>query len=146
MIKKTITFDDLFTEESVTREYYFHLSEDELALVTAKSDLEEMLMKTISEKDYVKMYVILKELILMAYGEKNERGAFVKKINGIPLREEFETSPAFDVLMTSLNDDIEAAKEFIVGLMPSKLKKKLGDDEIKKLMDNPEKVLEEKNK
>lgn len=146
MIKKTITFEDLFTEESVTKEYYFHLFEDELALITAKTDLEAMLMKTVKEKDYVKMYVILKELILMAYGEKNERGAFVKKVNGVPLREEFEASPAFDALMASLNEDLDAAKEFIVGIMPSPLKKKLSDDEIKRIMDNPEKVLEEKNK
>lgn len=148
MIKKPITFTDYFTEEETTKDYYFHLSESEILMINAKSNGEigNQLEGAIETNNMDRIFNTIKEMILMSYGERDDNGNFFKVKNGVALRENFEASPAFDALMMELTTNPEKGEEFIIGIMPSGVKKKLSPEEMKTLMSDPSKVKELINK
>lgn len=144
MIKKPITYTDYFTEEEVTKDYYFHLNESELLMIQAKSngEISNQLEGAIEMNNMDRIFNTIKEMILMSYGERDDNGNFFKVKNRIALRENFEASPAFDALMMELTSDPNAGEEFIVGIMPSGVKKKISPEDMKILMSDPSKVKE----
>lgn len=70
-----------------------------------------------SWKPYVNF---LQTVLLAAYGKKTEDGHFVKKINGVPLADEFETSEAYAaVLMPLLTEDgVNELEPLMMGIFP----------------------------
>lgn len=66
------------------------------------------------------LLTMLQTLILAAYGRKTDDGRFVKKINGVALADEFESSEAYSQLLISLlqEENENAIEELILGIMP----------------------------
>lgn len=133
MLKKTITYENPFTNQEVTEDHYFHIS---------KADLVEMEMGEISESYVTKAGVKLtgmsakleriveavdgkaiiaelKDIIRRAYGKK-DGDRFIKSS---AIWEEFSSSEAFSQLLFELCTDAGAAAEFMNGIVPHNLDK-----------------------
>lgn len=124
MITKTVTYEN-FNGEEVTKTLYFHLKATALARMELRSETNghtfpELLQKLIDETQYEKLYDVVEELLLMAYGEKSEDGeSFVQSEE---MKNEFKNSAAFEAVMTDiLMDDVENTLEFIRSLAPKSL-------------------------
>ena len=118
MLKKTITYKDLFTEEEVTDDFFFHLSKAELVELelSHKDGLSEALQRIIAAEDGKGIVTEFKKIILMSYGKRSEDGKrFVKNAN---VREEFESSEAYSTLFMELVTNTDSAIEFINGIIP----------------------------
>lgn len=129
MIKKTITYED-FNGETVTEDFYFHLSKAELLEMNfqASGGLENYARSIINTRDTATMTKIYKELLLKSYGIKTPDGKHFMKTDQIRL--EFECSPAYPILYTELLTDDNAAAEFFNGIIPKDLAK---DPQLQKL-------------
>lgn len=118
MLKKTITYQDLFTEEEITEDFFFHLSKAELVEMELSHEggLSESLQKIIAAEDGKGIVDEFKNILLLSYGKRSEDGKrFVKNAN---VREEFESSEAYSALFMELVTDTDAAIEFINGIIP----------------------------
>jgi hypothetical protein len=118
VLKKTITYKDLFTDEEVTEDFFFHLSKAELVeLELSHHDgLSESLKRIIAAEDGKGIVAEFKNIILLAYGKRSEDGKrFVKNAN---VREEFESSEAYSTLFMELVTNTDSAIEFINGIIP----------------------------
>jgi hypothetical protein len=120
VLKKTITFED-FNGETVTEDYFFHLSKAELIEMELSHEggLEESLKRIIAANDNKALVAEFKALILASYGEKSEDGR--RFIKNQELREGFESSEAYSTLFMELATDAQAAVEFINGMIPKGL-------------------------
>lgn len=70
-----------------------------------------------SWKPYVSF---LQSVLLAAYGKRTEDGRFIKKQNGVPLSEEFETSEAYAAILMPLltEDGIKELEPLMLGIFP----------------------------
>lgn len=120
MYKKTMTYTD-FDGNERTEDFYFNLTKAEIMemeLGTA-GGLTGMIQRIIAEKDQPKIVEMFKSLILKAYGVKSPDGKkFMKKVNGVPLAEEFEQTEAYSDLFILLATDADAASEFVNNVIP----------------------------
>ncbi len=117
MLKKTITYVD-FNEETVSEDFYFHLSQAELVELEMSHDggLSDSLKKIIEAEDGKAIIAEFKNIILSSYGKKSGDGRrFIK--NQI-LRDEFESSEAYSVLFMELVTETDKAIEFVNGIVP----------------------------
>ena len=133
MITKEITFEN-FDGEKVTRPFSFHLNQTELLKWETGSDtsIGGMIKNALDNKDPKGIFNFLYELILRSYGEKSEDGfSFVKVKNGAPIRDAFESSPAFDALITELINDPDKLNAFIENVIPASVLK-MGMDNLEK--------------
>ena len=84
-----------------------------------------MLITNVKEGDpsWKPLVSFLQEVILSAYGKKTEDGRFVKKINGIPLAGEFETSEAYAALLMPLltEEGFKDIEPLLRGIFPADL-------------------------
>ena len=123
MLKRKITYEDFFTGETVTDEFYFNLTRTELTEMELGSEkgMERYLKEIAAEQDPEKIYYLLKDIVLKSYGERE--GSKFRKSKEIS--EEFAGTAAFDALMAeffSVEDDgktgANAAAEFINAITP----------------------------
>lgn len=117
MLKKTITYED-FNEETVSEDFFFHLSKAELVELEMSHEggLSASLQRIVESKDTKAVIAEFKNIILGAYGKKSDDGRrFIKNQS---LREEFESSEAYSTLFMELVTDTDAAIEFINGIIP----------------------------
>lgn len=121
MLKKVITYEDPFTEETVTETLYFNLTTAELVeLEVGKSGgLGEHLKRIVDSGDGAKIMAEFKNLMLMAYGVRSEDGKRFLKNDRI--REEFQGTEAYSVVFTELVTNAEIAAKFINAIMPKNL-------------------------
>jgi hypothetical protein len=120
VLKKTITYTD-FNDEEVQEDFYFHLSKAELIEIelSHQGGLAESLRRIVASEDGKAIITEFKEIILGAYGQRSPDGRrFIKNQD---LRDEFLTSPAYDVLFVELVTDTDAAIAFINGIVPKGL-------------------------
>ena len=120
MLKKTITYED-FNGETVSEDFFFHLSKAELVEMEMSHDggLADSLQKIIADQDGKSIIAEFKNIILGAYGKRSEDGKrFVKNAT---TREEFESSEAYSALFMELVTNADAAVEFINGIVPGNL-------------------------
>jgi hypothetical protein len=120
VLKKTITYED-FNGETVSEEFFFHLSKAELVELelSHKGGLSEALKRIVEAEDGKGIVQEFKNIILSSYGQRSEDGKhFVKNQQ---LREEFESSEAYSSLFIELVTNTDAAIEFINGVVPSGL-------------------------
>lgn len=130
MLKKSITFET-FNGETVTEDHYFHLSKADLVEleVSHKGGLSGWIDRIVSTQDGKALIDEFKKLILWSYGKKSDDGSrFVKTQE---LREEFQSSPAYEELFMELVTNADAAAEFVNGIVP----KGLGKD-VEKMKDS----------
>lgn len=121
MLKKSITYEDLFSGGMVTEDFYFHLSQAELVEIemSHKGGLSEALKKIIATEDGKVIIAEFKNIILKAYGVRSANGSqFIKNEQ---LREEFAASEAYSVLFMELVTNAGVASDFINGIIPAKL-------------------------
>lgn len=120
MLKKTITFEN-FEGKEVTEDHYFHLSKADLVELemTHKGGLQAYIERVVQSQDGRAIIEEFKRLILMSYGKKNPDGS--RFIKNQELRDDFLSSPAYDVIFMELVTDADKAAAFVNGIIPSGL-------------------------
>lgn len=118
MLKRKISyvdFDDVAQEDIV----YFNLSKTELLKLEAGAEgvsFSARMERIVEAKDAATIIEEIKNLILLAYGEKSLDGKrFIKSDD---IRAQFEDSAAFDALFMELSDDANATVKFLRGCLP----------------------------
>ncbi len=116
MLKKTITYENLFTNEQITEDHYFHISKADLIEMemTQKGGMESYLAKIIKSEDGKAIISEFKKFLKLSYGKK-DGDRFIKSEENW---EEFYSSEAYSVLFTELCTDADKAAEFINGIVP----------------------------
>lgn len=120
MIKKTVTYKD-FDGNERTEDFYFHLTEQELAEweLSVDGGLSGVLSRIIKSSDNKKLIAIFKDLLIRSYGVKTPDGrGFVK--NQEVLNDFIYTQAFSDIYMELATDD-KAASEFVNGIIPARL-------------------------
>lgn len=96
-----------------------------------------MLITNVKEGDpsWKPLVSFLQEVILSAYGKKTEDGRFVKKINGVALAEEFETSEAYAALLMPLltEEGFAEIEPLLRGIFPADLDEDALEEEREKV-------------
>lgn len=126
MLKKDITYED-FNGQQATGSFYFHLSKADLVELemTHKGGLELYIKRVIESQDGRAIIEEFKRLILMSYGKKSDDGQ--RFIKNAELREEFQSSPAYDALFMELVTDAGKAAAFVNGIVPAGLNKEMAN-------------------
>ena len=120
MLKKTITYTD-FNGDQQTEDFYFNLSKSEIAEMELSTEggLHAHLERIVASQNGGEIIKQFKEIIAAACGRRSEDGKrFVKSQE---IRDDFFSSPAYDVLFIELLTDADKGAEFINGLLPQDL-------------------------
>lgn len=128
MIIKTVKYKG-FDGEDIEEKVYLHLTKAEFMKMDLKySDyggiinyMRKLLTDVKDGDTFMKPLVtMLETFILSAYGRKTDDGKFVKKINGVQLSDEFETSEAYSQLLLDLlsEEGINDIEPLILGILP----------------------------
>jgi hypothetical protein len=131
MLKKTITYENPFTEQMVTEEHYFHISKADLVEMEMEEHKDEYtdkqgkkltgmqakLQRIVDSEDGKAIMSEFKEMIRRSYGKK-DGDRFRKSAD---IWEEFASSEAFSQLLFDLCTNAAAAAEFINGIVPGNL-------------------------
>lgn len=137
MLVKTITYNDYDNNER-TETLYFNMNKMELTEFAA--DLPDDVFKNVSGVKSIQdvanvvnkmgsrgIIKFIKELVLRSYGVKSEDGR--RFIKSKELSEEFSQTIAYDMFMSELMSDDNAASNFVNGLIPASMAGEL--DEVK---------------
>ncbi len=118
MLKKTITYED-FNGETVSEDFFFHLSKAELVELELSHDggLSASLKRIVDAEDGKAIVAEFKNSILSSYGKRSDDGK--RFIKNQALRDEFESTEAYSSLFMELVMDTDAAIEFINGIIPA---------------------------
>lgn len=96
-----------------------------------------MLITNIKDGDpsWKPLVSFLQDVILSAYGRKTEDGRFVKKINGVPLSDEFETSEAYAALLMPLltEEGYKEIEPLLRGIFPADVDEAVVAEEKKRI-------------
>lgn len=124
MIKKTIKYMG-FDGVERTEDFYFNLTKAEVMEMemSISGGLSERISKVVAAQDQPAIIAIFKDLILRAYGEKSEDGRRFKKSE--ELKTAFAETNAYSELFMELATDDKAAAEFVNGIIPAEMSKKL---------------------
>lgn len=120
MLKKPITYKS-FDGETVTEDFYFHLSKSELTEMelSQKGGMESWLKQIVADEDGAAIVYEFKKILLASVGRKTPDGRRFLKSQEI--RNDFAASPAFDTLFMELVTDAQKAAQFMNGVMPEGL-------------------------
>jgi hypothetical protein len=116
MIKKTLTYKN-FNDETVTRDFYFHLSRVDMTEISLDGSFEARIKKAAAENDKVTIFREFKRLIFLSVGVRTGEN-LEDFIRPEMFRETFMSSPAFDVLIEELFTSEDQGASFIAGLLP----------------------------
>ena len=124
MLKKSITYET-FDRDTVTEDFYFHLSKADLVELEAshKGGLQAYIQRVIDAEDGAAIIEEFKKLVAMSVGKKSPDGRRFLKTEEI--RQDFMSSPAYDVFFMELLTDAGKAAEFVNGIVPSNLEREL---------------------
>jgi hypothetical protein len=122
LLKKTVTYEDPFTNVEVTEDLYFNLTKAELVAmevsIPGDTSLKDHLEAIAQAQNGQQIMDAMEWIIFRAYGKRTDNGKFVKNDQ---LREEFRSSEAYSELFMSLVTDADAAVEFVSGIIPKGL-------------------------
>lgn len=123
MLRKTIKYKDLFTEEEKTEVAFFHLSQAELIELEMSKEggFVDTMNRIIAAGDNHAIIKEMKNIILLSYGRQSPDGK--KFIKNKEQRDEFEQSEAYSALFMELATNTDSAIEFFQGIIPSDLQK-----------------------
>lgn len=120
MLKKEITYEDLFDETTKTETHYFNLTRAEL--IEFDADYPPLgafkYLSNMTEdpaNNTGKIIAAFKDLILRSYGVRTPDGRFVKSQE---LRDAFAATDAYSALFLEITQNEEAAAAFINGVAP----------------------------
>lgn len=131
MLIKSITYENPFTEEKVTENFYFHISKADLVKMEVEEHKEKYtdgkgktltgmmakLQRIVDAEDGKAMMPTFEDIIRRSYGRK-DGDRFMRSEE---IWADFKGSGAFDELMFELCTNAEAAAEFINGALPGNL-------------------------
>ena len=122
MLKKAITYED-FNGETVTEDFFFHLSKAELVELemSHKGGLSAALERIVAAEDNQSIIAEFKNIILSAYGKRSDDGK--RFIKNQELRDEFTSTEAYSTLFMELVTDTDAAAAFVNGVIPQDMVK-----------------------
>lgn len=117
MVIKRIGYDT-YDGEHLEENFYFNLTKTEAMTlqVSKEGGFEQYLKKIIDAHSGREIMDTVRNIILLAYGEKSPDGKRLMKSDEI--RQNFECSPAFDALFTELVLDDKKMSAFINEVMP----------------------------
>lgn len=126
MLKKTVTYEDPFTNVEVTENLYFNLTKAELVSmevsIPGDTSLKEHLEAIAEAENGQQIMDAMEWIIFRAYGKRTDDGKFIKNDR---LREEFKSSEAYSTMFMEMVTDADKAIEFVSGILP----KDFGGDE-----------------
>lgn len=131
MLKRTITYENPFTNESVTEDHYFHLSKADLVEMQMEEykneyttpdgrklqGMEAKLQRIVDSEDGKAIMAEFKDIIRRSYG-KRDGNRFIKNQ---AVWEEFASTEAYSQLIFELCTDADAGGSFINQVAPNKL-------------------------
>lgn len=125
MLKKTVVYED-FDGNEVTEDLYFHMTKAELieweTTTSGPVGMDKLVEQIIKEHERGKLVMLIKDLIMRCYGEKDPDGKhFIKSKE---LSERFTQTPAYDQLFTEFFTNPESLAEFTTGVLPKDLAEK----------------------
>lgn len=117
MLKKPITYVD-YDGNQRTENHWFNLDEAEILELQMRypGGMSAMLQKMVEEEDGAKILATIKEIIMMAYGEKSLDGKYFEKSHEKSVR--FTQSRAYSALLMELYRDAGAAADFMNKIIP----------------------------
>lgn len=125
MIKHTVTYED-FNGDMVTEELYFHMSVNQLleTELSHEGGLSKVLPEMLKNNDMGEVLRLFKKIVMDTYGKRSNDG---KRFNPASKEEaeEFINSPAFDQFFQDITANEGAIGEFITGMMPKSMMKRL---------------------
>lgn len=135
MLKKVINYIDYNGVEK-TETHWFHLSERELTKMTMSEygAMDDRLKAIVNAKDSPQIMEQFEDLIRQSYGIRTPDGKFVKKRDGHPVFDDFESTAAYDQLFMELCTNPTAAADFARGILPENMRVEAE----KKLKENPQ--------
>lgn len=133
MYPKKIKFED-YNGVQQERTYMFNMTQAELTEMNyeAEGGFQEYVQKIQETKDEKEIVKFMKKLILMSYGEKSGDGQRFVKIapDGHRLADDFAQTEAYSELFMELATDTNAAIDFIIGVLPAKVKSQITPQQI----------------
>lgn len=142
MLKKTVTYED-YNGDTITDDFYFNLTTAECMELeynfSANGTLSGTIKTLMDSKDVGALIAAIKKLALMSYGIKTPDGK--RFIKNEKVREEFEQSPAFEVIYWQLLTDTDEAANFISGIVPQAVRDRLGKNPKQALLDQMQQSL-----
>lgn len=124
MLVKTIEYTD-YNGVDRKEDFNFNLSEAELTEMEMgmEGGYSNIVKKMVDAKDVASLIKLFKDLLLKSYGEKTPDGKrFVKSTE---LSIAFSQTEAYSKLFMELATDEKAASDFINGLIPKSLSKRI---------------------
>lgn len=117
MLKQKVQYED-FDGATQVETLYFNLNRMELIALQSrygKEDMAAYIDKLVEDKDIEKVYEILNDIVLSAYGLRSEDSK--RFIKNETIREEFKQSLAYEALIEDFHDETRKVLEsFIVGI------------------------------
>lgn len=117
MLKQKVKYED-FDGNIQDEILYFNLSRMELVALQGrygKEDMAKYIEKLIEDKNIEKMYELLNDIVLTAYGIRSEDGK--RFIKNDQIREEFVQSLAYEALIEDFHDETRKVLEnFVKGI------------------------------
>ena len=130
MLKETITYTD-FDGDTQEETLYFNITKTDMTdLMDLLPELEAWQERTagsdenMSPEDKVELMRIVKILIRHSYGIREDARHFRKSE---AIREDFESSAAYDAFVFSMFENPEKCVNFMIGILPKEL---LEDEEV----------------
>lgn len=120
MFAKTIEYEN-YNGEMIKETFYFNLTKSELTILESKTPggWSNYMQTVMDKKDAPAVVALFERLIRASYGQKSADGRNFRKSDAI--FDDFESCPAYDILVLELLTKEEAAKAFIYGIMPKDL-------------------------
>lgn len=117
MIKKTISYED-FDGNTRTQDYWFHLSEREIAKLELETPggFKKKVDDILNAKSQIELIRLFEDLIKMSYGVKSADG--IHFIKNDEVWEEFASTNAYNNLYMELVTNTDKAVEFFNGIIP----------------------------
>lgn len=122
MIKKSLTYKNL-DGDAVTEDFYFSLSMGDILEKAADDAQVAELMALAKGTDKAKIMRTFTDLIAQSVGKRGGMGL----VKSPEFSSEFMNSDAFSVLIWEILNDAKSAAEFVNGLFPADVVKKLAE-------------------
>ena len=122
MLKKTVEYTN-FNGQHRSQELYFNMNKFELTQLMIGPDnvpFQDYMQRLVDSRDISEMLQVVKDLLLMSYGEKSQDGEHFVKSDEI--RHQFETSAVFPEIYYEMMSHPDELLKFIWGVMPPDLR------------------------
>lgn len=124
MTTRTISYEN-FDGENVTEDFFFNLTKSELTFMQVNNPegMSRLLKKIIAEKDILKLFGQISEIVCMAYGERSidQKTGKTKFVKSQTSADEFRVSEAHSELIMGLIAKPEDCVDFIKSILPAGL-------------------------